>query len=245
MDPWPNPSSPSSPSLPPPHFSAPPSRGASGKEQRNGGTSLKNGKDSGFALVFLCLLLTLAFLTLAGTVLVVRLSQEKVALQSRLDICTLRITLARKAFLEQIGRTNQMITVTKYGIYAARGAMVLTGPVGAVVAGTSEKILLQTNKALATAQDLHAKLTSAKELAGSYCPASPFSKSLVLCTLEPNLAKSLFRASTLFPDVKGELQMKGSSLGRFRCAGKGLRTAMILKGNQELNGTQIKDEYEE
>lgn len=129
------------------------------------------------ALLLLFLLLTL-FL---GTAALVRRTQEKIALQSRLDICAVRIVQRRKNLLKEVAHLNTAIRATVYGTYVARGLIIVTGPAGRIVGGLGVKGLVKLNRTLARWQDVRIKLAAGMEALDTYCRPTPYSESPAFC----------------------------------------------------------------
>jgi hypothetical protein len=203
--------------------------------------------EEGFLLVFLIPLLLLFLLFLAGSLKVAWRTQEKMALQSRLDVCALRMALERKSTLNSLVNWNLGIQATAWGIYAARGVKVL-GPVGAAVGGASEIVLLRTNAALAAAQEAQLRAAGMKELYRLRCEGGTFSSEPAFCTPSPSLHKALKRQSALFPDVKGTLshESRNGSLATFRCRSGGSDKATVeLSGDGRLLKKGFRDAWQE
>jgi|GEM_PF-5138410 len=199
-----------------------------------GNVSCTEGQE-GYLLLFLVPVLLLLTLFLAGSLKVAWKTQAKVALQARLDVCALRMALERKATLALLVRENQAITLTVLGIYAARGAKA-AGPVGAVLGGVSEAVLLRTNKSLALLQDSQLRIAGLKELGRFGCETGRYSREPAGCLPSPTLFKATSRNSTLFPDVKGTLrhERNGQALASFHCRGGLASAAVELRGNGDL-----------
>lgn len=200
--------------------------------------------EQGFALLTLCLLLSIFLLALAGTVRIVGLSQAKVAMQSRLDICALGLALGRKKHLEEIVQTNRLLQITVTGIYMARGAEILGGPVGKLFGKIGEEGLLAANRSLAAWQDARSLLQNAREWKRVVCSPTPFSSGPAFCSPPGDY---LFRKSTLFRDVKGTLQVRAatSTLARFHCQGEKRAATILIQGKPDLSESHFTDAYEQ
>lgn len=198
----------------------------------------------GFLLVSAAPLLLLLLIGLAGLLKVARAAQADVALQARLDVCAVRLAVARAATLSRLTRANQGLRLTALGIYAARGAKA-AGPVGAVLGGASELVLLRMNQGLAFYQDGEHLQASALELAGLACAAGRYSREPAWCLAQPSLASALRREQALFPDVKGPLvhRQGGRRLARFHCAGGRRRSGIELSGSSDLSKNDFSDHY--
>ncbi len=227
------------------------SGGASSKPSTNTEASREAASSScaqgGFLLVFLLPLLLLLASFLAGSLDAAWRSQAKVALQSRLDVCALRMALERKSTLRKLVRGNQAISLTVAGIYAARGAKA-AGPVGAVLGTASEAVLLRMNGALSAMQDTQLAIAGGKELMRLRCEPGQFSKEPATCLPEPPLLSALRREQTLFPDVKGALvhRNQGGALASFRCrSGSRSAAAVELRGGERLRNDDFKDGWTE
>jgi hypothetical protein len=198
----------------------------------------------GFLLVSAAPLLLLLLIGLAGLLKVARAAQAEVALQARLDVCAVRLALARAAILSRLTRANQGLRLTALGIYAARGAKA-AGPVGAVLGGASEMVLLRMNHSLALYQEGERMRASAVELTGLACSAGRYSREPAWCLAQPSLAAALRREQALFPDVKGPLVHRegGRRLARFHCAGGRRLTGIELSGTSDLSKNDFSDHY--
>ncbi len=171
------------------------------------------------------------------------LSQNRIALQSRLDICTQQLTKNRRDILETLVATNTGLEKTIWGIYAARGVQVF-GPIGKAVGKAGETVLLQMNRSLALYQETRLTLSRVRELTLRRCAPTPYSDEGSLCRVEVPLQPR--RAKTLFPDVQGLLTLPTPSrkIGRFSCQARGMETVMALQGNPSLRDARFIDTYE-
>jgi len=205
-------------------------------------------RDQGFLLVFLLPLLLLLALILAGTLKVAWSSQNAISLQSRLDVCAVKLTVARKTTLSHLVKSNRALSATVVGIYIARGVRVL-GHVGAILGGASEMALLKVNRGLAALQDAELALAGALEMRNLSCKHSRFSREAAACIPSPALLQALEREKTFFPDVKGALRhrKRENTLARFRCfaLGKTLKATIELRGDSELKSNGLHDAYVE
>ena len=95
-------------------------------------------KEQGFLLIFLLPILFLIFISLSGSIKLIDLMQRKIATQAQLDICATEIAISREILFIKLSRLNQALEITKFGIYAARGAIALGPAVGAV--GVPDKL---------------------------------------------------------------------------------------------------------
>jgi hypothetical protein len=180
-----------------------------------------------------------------GSAWLVRRIQARVAMQSRLDICAVRIVAGRKRLLEEIVWTNRVLEGTKVSIYAARGAKAVAGPVGAVFGTMTEAALLVLNRATAIGQEARLLAAEAVELSARLCAATPYSRGTAFCAVRPGVRGSLQRESTIFPDVRGPLRHRGRGpLLRADCRGDALRTQLVLEGDPDLERTDFMDRYE-
>lgn len=204
--------------------------------------------ESGFLLVFLAPLLLLLLAFLLGSVKVAWSTQETVALQSRLDLCAVRLVEGRKSLLESLVKTNRALRLTVLGIYASRSVKA-AGPAGAVLGGASEATLLRLNHSLSLAQDAELRLAGAVETRRLRCEGTRFSARVpARCAPFPPLALALRREKTLFPDVKGILvhrQPASRNLARFRCWGGSRAAALKISGSGRLATGGFRDTYVE
>lgn len=205
----------------------------------------RSAAEQGSALVATLLLLWLMLSVFFGTALLVKVTQRRIALQSRLDICAVKMVVARRALLKELKTTNLALRLNVTAIYVARGA-VLAGPGGAAISAASVPALLSMNRTIAAAQNALLALAQTKELAGSFCSTTPFSKEPTFCRVEPP-ARAFVREKTLFPDVAGAMRtppQTKSSLGRVFCAGRGAETVLSISGDPTLTAGRFEDRYE-
>jgi hypothetical protein len=212
------------------------------------GTSSRPGRhcERGFLLLFLLPCLLLAFALLAGTIKVVNASQQRIAMQSRLDICAVRLLEIRRSAAKEFVRTNSILRSTALAIAMARGAILLGGPAGALLGKAGEAALLRLNQATAQWQEARVWFFQARELSLHRCSPTPFSRKEALCQVSPSLKEGLKRSPSLFPDVRGPLQFLKGPLARVRCQSFTLlRTTLVLEGDPSLTTGNFADHYEE
>ncbi|HEY8280053.1 MAG TPA: hypothetical protein VIH99_10535 [Bdellovibrionota bacterium] len=203
--------------------------------------------EAGFFLPLLASLLLLLLVLLLGGLRIAASSQAAMALQSRLDVCAVRLAEGRKRLLEQLVRSNRALELTVVGVYASRGVK-LAGPIGAVVGGLSEAALLQANRGLAFFQTGAIQWTRSREATILRCPSSPFSASEAFCLTLPELGSAFRRERTLFPDVAGALtsSVRTPGLARILCrGGRRLRTTVVVRGDSRLRNGGFRDEVVE
>ncbi len=203
-------------------------------------------RERGFLLVFLLPILLLLLLFFAGSVSVALRAQARIALQSRLDICAVKLALGRKRALENLASTNLALRSSVTAIYVARGLLVAGGPVGAAGAG-GQSALLRVNQTLALAQNLLLTKLAAAEAQSWICRATKYSHEKAGCLLSPPALTAFRREKTLFPDVRGALvhRREGPLLASVRCAGgKGLVTEIALRGDAHLVRARFEENYE-
>ena len=191
------------------------------------------------------LLLTL-LLGLAGFLKLAARAQAAVALQARLDVCAVKLATHRGRSLARLAEANGVLRLTVVGIYAARGAKA-AGPVGAVLGGASEAVLLRMNQGLGLFQAAELARASAAEAALLPCRPGRWSREPAACLATPPLATALRREPTLFPAVSGPLvhRERQGSLARVRCRGGRKKTTLDLHGSRDLRNTDFNDEYTE
>lgn len=194
------------------------------------------------ALLLLFLLLT----TFLGTAALVRRMQDRIAMQSRLDICAVSLLQKRKNLFHEIAELNRFIRLTVYGVSVARGLTVVTGPVGRVFGGLSEKALVQLNRTLAQTQDARVALAVAVESMNAVCPSTAYSKGPAFCRAGPSLAGSFVRERTIFPDLRGAKRLKSSAsrVSHVECRGGRMLTRIRLEGDPTLEKGSFQDRYE-
>ena len=207
-------------------------------------------KEAGFLLTALFPILALGTLFLAGSLDALLRAQEKEALQSRLDICAVRLAVSRKHLLERLVDWNSALRLSIKEINLARGIMILAGPEGAAAGSGAESVLLELNHGLAKLQDGALALHTGEEMNQMNCAPSPFSKTFAFCTASPPLLLSFQREKTFFPDVDGALVQKGSAreLANIRCqgrpsSGKALATKLVVRGDGTLSRKNFTDAY--
>jgi hypothetical protein len=202
--------------------------------------------EAGFLLVFLLPFLLLVSVTLAGSLKLAWSSQAKVALQSRLDLCALRLATERKKTLQRLQKSNQALALTITGIYLARGVKVM-GPVGTVLGGASEAAMLRMNNLLAVGQEAEILGLAARETRHMRCAPTHYSREEAYCWPSPLALKSLRRETTFFPDVKGTLthESRDGALARFRCRRPPLAASVELRGDARVKTGSFRDAYVE
>ena len=206
--------------------------------------------ENGFLLLFLCPLLLLAFLFLAGSIKLMEQTQERVATQSRLDACAVEIAVGRKQLFGRLAKTNRWISLTGKGIAVARGLMVLAGPAGALAGRLGEQGLLVANRAAFLEQELEIHAMAARELGRINCKADRFSKVRALCQASPFLEGAFRREQPLMPDVKGVVHLKSMEpeVTKVRCYSlqwPPLKTVLLVKGDPALEQKEFTDAYHE
>lgn len=225
-----------------------PSGAASAIGSKKTKNSLPKGARSaerGFLLLLLLPTLLLALAFLAGTVKVIQFSQQRIAMQSRLDLCALRLVQARRELAVSLVAQNRVIRTTALGIAMARGLSILGGPAGKLLGTLGEAGLLRANQAAAAWQEAKVAHLQAKELLLLRCAPTPYSQKLAACWAQPSIRQALRRAPALFPDVKGAMEFVAAPLGRARCEGGKLSTKMRLEGDQKLIHANFTDAYEQ
>jgi hypothetical protein len=171
-------------------------------------------------------------------------SQQRIAMQSRLDICALSLIKKRERLAKSLAEGNQVIRTTALGIYSLRGLRILTGPLGQVLAGIGEQALLRMNQLAARWQDLQLSRYQAMEILGLRCQATPYSGGPAICLMAPALASATKREPALMPDVSGPRVFLRAPLARADCRGKGARTILRLDGDPTLTRAEFSDRYE-
>jgi hypothetical protein len=167
-------------------------------------------------------------------------------MQSRLDICAVRLLEARRSAAKEFVRTNTLLRSTALAIAMARGAILLGGPAGALLGKAGEAALLHLNQAMAKWQEARVWFFQARELSLHRCSPTPFSRKEAFCQVSPSLKEGLKRSPALFPDVKGPLQFLKNPIARVRCQSFALlRTTLVLEGDPTLSTGKFADQYEE
>jgi hypothetical protein len=196
-------------------------------------------------MLFLCPLLLLALLFLAGTVQVTMLTLKKVALQARADVCAVELSVGRKELFTSLAGTNRWLRLTAKGIAIARGAIIFGGPAGALLGSMGERAMLLANQGAFLAQEAKLSLAVVKELGRAKCPANNFSRDTLLCIATPPLLTAFQRERTFYPDVKGGLTLRGGEeeLSRVRCQGWSAKTVISLEGDPDLTRRDFAETY--
>lgn len=246
-----------SPAFPLRLFARSASGGACKKICKHTSASCKHGescacRQEGFLLLLLVPLLGLFSLFFAGSLDSILRAQERDALQARVDVCAVRLALARERLLDRLASWNQALLLTVTGIYVARGIRVVGGPVGAGIGGTAEAALLKLNHSLARLQEAALVAATLQEAHGVSCAQNDFSRGLAICKLSPGARGSVRRKKTLFPDVQGALTHRkpSAALALISCTGyprrgAALRTRLQIQGDPALTKTGFRDSYAE
>lgn len=212
--------------------------------KRSSGPGTRWRSEEGAFLVYLLLAAGLACLVFLGSVKLVLLSQRKVALQSRLDICAVKRATMREQLYRSLARSNFYLQGTVYGIYAARGLRLIPIPGIMVFGAVSERALLATNRALSGWQEMQVESTQVAELAGVRCERTPFSEQAAFCAMTPVLKRALKRKKPWFPDIRGVYVLQGKKLGSVTClASLTMRTTLEIRGDPELWESKYEDAY--
>lgn len=219
------------------------SRDASGSIPGSSGPAAPSRGERGFLLVFLAPLLVLLAAFFLGTLEVTAASQARVALQSRLDVCAVKLAVRREKLFARLTKLNATIDLTVAGITAARAALLVPGAGEAAVA--TEEALLRANEALTRAEDAAVALAAAAEAVDTSCARSTFSSAPAACVASPPLPGAFERRATPFPDVGGSLRFreKGPELSRLRCFGNRALTELAVRGDPGLARGGFGDEY--
>lgn len=189
-------------------------------------------------------LLLLACALVMGSHRIVVASQQRIAMQSRLDICALSLLKKREALARSLVSGNQVIRATSVAIYFARGIRIFAGPVGQVVGGVGEQALLRVNQTAARWQDLQLMRYQAMELAGLRCGNTPYSRGPAFCLITPSLVSATKREKAMMPDIAGPRVFLKKPLARADCRGRGARTTLRLDGDTTLTRANFSDRYE-
>ncbi len=175
----------------------------------------------------------------------VKLSQQRIAMQSRLDICAVRYLHIRKHFAENLITSNRMIRLTALALYMAKGLSALGGVAGKLLGSLGEAGLKKINHGSAHWQNTQLALYQTKELVAARCAPTPFSKDPAFCQPNSFLKQALQREKALLPDVYGPLVFRTSPLLRVTCTGKKQQTRLSLDGDTQLFKNSFSDFYEQ
>ena len=197
-------------------------------------------------LASLPFLLALLFLFLVGTKKLTQLTQDRIGEQSRMDICSVKITHERENLFKNLVTTNKVLNFTKIGIYSLRGIEIFAGPTGMLLGGFGERALLAMNKSAAQWQKLSIATAMASEIANISCAKTPYSNANIYCRGSPTLATAFHRTTTLLPDVVGELEMKDQKepISKIKCSGfHNLTSEIHISGSATLMEDNFFDRF--
>jgi hypothetical protein len=183
----------------------------------------------GFVTVSLLLFVPLIILTLAASVSLALRSQERLALQFRLDTCAIEVMDQRIQQITQLEQSNSLMQPLRLVVYAARGTKVVSA--GASTIG--EAAALIALRTIARGQEALILKARAQELWQRNCRTNKFSAQLAVCQFAVTPAPS--RKPALFPDVPGDINLERVKIFSVSCAdwvGKNMRTNLILKGHE-------------
>lgn len=203
----------------------------------------EKNSERGFLLLTLVIWIPLLFTVLAISFHEVQRAQKRVALQSRLDICSVKRTEQRKKMIQKIVQANDVIRFTNVAVASLRGISVLTGPLGSMASRLGESVLIQTNRAAALFQSTLLKTIHIAEMIPT-CEPTAFSKEPAFCTTTPGVTKLFFRASKSMPDLEAPLLARSSLLSMSNCIGGLLSTKINLYGDAKLVRTNFREGYE-
>lgn len=193
--------------------------------------------------MFLLPLLLLCCAFFLGSVKVASATQARVSFQGRLDACAVRVAVGRERLFTRLAALNGFLDVNVKAITAARAAALVPGAGEAAMA--AQTALLQANAALAGAEDASVAAASLEESARMRCAPTRYSGAPAACLATPPLAGVFDRKPTLFPDVKGTLEVRSGSrvLSSIRCFGAHLETKLAVRGDARLRGKDFQDAY--
>lgn len=188
-------------------------------------------------------LLLLIATFLAGSLQLVALAQKKTALESRLDVCAVRLATSRENTLKRLAEINAGLRINIKAIYAARAA--LASGIGAAAAAASLPALMSTNRGLALLEQGFLLQKTALEASLGRCASSHFSREPALCTSSPPLPTALRREKTLYADVLGPYVhlRRSEPLAKVRCWGGPKEAKLSILGDADLKSLDYRDEY--
>lgn len=208
--------------------------------------SLKSSNQKGSIFLSYLFALGLCFSFLLITWKGVEYMQYKIAAQSRLDICAVKIIQSRKNTLKTLTNSNQVIRTTVIGIYIARGLQIAGGVAGKILGTVGEKALIQMNQSAALYQNTILIKETIQEFNNGNCSPTPYSKEPSFCVFRP-LQSQLIREKARFPDIQGALifRAKEKTLLHVNCfLGLKISTKMQIRGDPFLKANQFQEIYE-
>jgi hypothetical protein len=198
--------------------------------------------ETGGILVLLTFCLSLLILLFGLSLHSVTNLHARVAEQSRVDVCAVRLMMERKQMLKKLIRLNRLVNISEKALYGVRGLKAFSGP-AAVLTGITEATLLRMNHTAASAQDALQSVATIKEY--PICEATKFSRSNAWCNITPNAKLAFLRRQALFPDIRGTLQAKNSAkqLAQVTCIGRKQNTQLSLMGSPTLLTSYFRETY--
>lgn len=199
----------------------------------------------GFISVLSVLILSIFAATLFMGIQIVLVSQKRLALQHRLQICVLKSTARHAKFLNGLRSTNKLMEPLRMTVIALRTARLAPG-VGTVVVSVAEKLAYRSLKTLELKQESDIKHMRVKNLMASRCPSTKYSNESIFCR-QPLVKRSIFhRKRTAFKDVPGHLSLRNSISKTFQpeCRSLSLfsrisKTSTILFGDRTLTWNKL------
>jgi hypothetical protein len=203
--------------------------------------------ESGFLLLSLVASIAVLSALFLASLEVAWSAQRRVALQSRLDVCAVKLALARERLLERLTETNAPLEATVLGIYAARAVSAV--PIVGAISAADAQALVVANQLLAAGQDAIVLAGAAREAAGLVCQPDAYSREPAWCLVTPPPPGAFARRTTLFPDVKGTLAHRSGeeAVAKVRCRGgrgAGMETELAVRGDAGLREKGFRDVYQ-
>ncbi len=161
-------------------------------------------KNNGFLFIATLPMLLVLLGTALGILTLTYLGQNQIALQYRLEICTMRILREHHILLQRLMRLNKTMPPLQKVVYIARGVQYIN-PLSGVL---TQKAALLALKAIEKIQDTLLALGSLKIIPLRYCESTPYSKEIALCFWKFFQRNKFQRAATLYSDVPGTLAPK-------------------------------------
>lgn len=213
------------------------------KRKKRDFLNIATNSEKGFLLLSLVIWIPILVSIFGISFHEVQQAQRRVAMQSRLDICSIKRSEQRKRTIAQIIRANDIIRFTTIAVASLRGISVLTGPLGSVASKLGERALVQANRSAATYQNGLLKALNLFEKI-PFCEATTYSKELATCKIMPELSQQFFRSSRSLPDLEAPLIAKGQLMAESTCLGMNLVTKVVLYGDANLFRPNFREVYE-
>ncbi len=164
------------------------------------------------------------------------------ALQSQLDICSVKRIQKRKLFFQALVKANDILRFTNVAVASLRGISLLGGPLGKLASSMGEKALLRWNHLTAKKQDFFLRLMGLEEK-NLLCGPTKHSRAFARCELSPPLSSLLYRATPSMPDLVAPYLARHKTFGQVICRKGRLKTELLLFGDATLIHENFREVY--